>query len=133
MSPASLPSLAAKVTAVGRPRATSAAKLGPDRIAGTRLGRAFGDHLAHELFAAALDAFGADDQRRACRKQWRERRCDGAHGLGGNDQEDRLGGDGSGEIAGNDDTVVDADAGQEPAFALGLQCFRIGGVLLPTA
>ncbi len=56
---------------------------------------------------------------------------DGAHGLGGNDQEDRLGGDGSGEIAGNDDTVVDADAGQEPAFALGLQCFRIGGVRFP--
>jgi hypothetical protein len=33
-----LPSRAASVTAVGMPRATSAAKLGPDRIAGTAAG-----------------------------------------------------------------------------------------------
>ncbi len=67
----------ASVTAVGRPRATSAAKLGPDRIAGTRRARALGDHLGHELVRAALDALGAGDDRRA----GGELRRDRARGL----------------------------------------------------
>ena len=54
-------SFAASVTAVGRPRATSSAKLGPDRMAGNGGRRGFRDHLGHEFVGAVLDALGARD------------------------------------------------------------------------
>ena len=47
---ASFSSLAASVTAVGSPRATSAAKLGPERIAGAALG-------AHSASSSAMNFF----------------------------------------------------------------------------
>ena len=116
-----MPSRAASVTAVGRPRATSAAKLGPDKIAGTALRRAFGDHFAHEFLAAALDALGADDHRRARGEKRRKRRGHGAHRLRGNDEEDRVRARGLGEVAGDGDAVIEPHAGQEATLALRLQ------------
>ena len=81
---------AASVTAVGRPRATSAAKLGPDRIAGIAPGMRLGDHLGHESVRAALDALGAGDHRRACRDCGASARRDGAQVLRRHQQQDRI-------------------------------------------
>ena len=55
---------AASVTAVGNPRATSSAKLGPERIAGIARGAGLGNDLRHEFPRAAFDALGAGDYRR---------------------------------------------------------------------
>ena len=51
-------------------------------------GQDFGQHLRHQQAARGLDALGADDDRAAARQLRRQ----GAHGLGGTDQEDGVAG-----------------------------------------
>ena len=80
---------AASVTAVGRPAATSAAKLGPERIARGQAGADFGDDLGHEQVRAELDPLGADDERARRGERGREARRDFARRLRGRRDEDR--------------------------------------------
>ena len=95
-------------------------------------GRAFGDHLAHEFLAAALDALGADDHRRArgeaaARASWRRARTAWAGTTSRSASAPR----GFSDVARDGDAVIEPHAGQETAFALGLQRVGVGGVLLP--
>ncbi len=69
-APRRRPSVAARsspasVTAVGRPAATSAAKLGPDSTIGNGAGRGLGEDLALALQRAVLEALGGEDHRLA--------------------------------------------------------------------
>ena len=96
-----------------------------------RLGRAFGDHLAHEFPAAALDAFGAGDQRRTRGEKRRQRCCGRADGLRGNGEEERVGCRRVGEIGGQQDAVVDSHAGQKAALARCRELRSVRGIALP--
>ena len=130
-SAATFSSRAASVTAVGRPRATSAAKLGPDKIAGTALG-------AHSAMmsdmnlcvpasmplaqttsgvpAATAGASAVTTERIAC---------------AGTTSSSASARGGRGGIAGHGDGVVDPHAGQEQAFAFVRELLGVGGVMLP--
>ncbi len=108
-------------------------KARPRQNRGHRARRAFGDHFAHEFLAAALDALGADDHRRARGDERRKRLGHGAHRLGGNDEEQRVRAGGPADVVRDGDTVIEPHAGQEATLALRLQRVRIGGDPAPTA
>ena len=99
------------------PRATSAAKLGPDRIAGTALG-------AHSAITSVMNFSVPRSMPLAQtitgvrgRDQWRQRFGHRAHRLRRHYQKDRRRPRRIGGVGGDRDAVVDPDAGQEPAFA----------------
>ena len=119
------------VTAVGSPRATSAAKLGPDRIPGSAFGAHSRDHLGHEFVAAGLDALGAGDHRRASADGLRQRLAHRAQSLRRHHQQDRVGARGFRQRARDLDAVVEPHAGQEAALAFARKLLGIAGLLLP--
>ncbi len=114
---------AANVTAVGSPRARSAAKLGPESAAAGWPGRTSARHVAHEKAAVPLDALGAtDDGGPWPQMSAHERRCL-AHGLGGNDGQHMIGVANAGDVGDGSTCSRQHDAGQAalvaPRFAHG--------------
>ena len=130
-SAASASSCAASVTAVGRPRATSAAKLGPDRIAGV----AFGAHSAitsvmnlwvpcsMPLAQAMTGVRGAIDAASALTTE--RIACAGTTSRIASARA------ASREIAGHRDAVLDPHAAQELALALLRELLGVRRVVLP--
>ena len=101
------------VTAVGRPRATSAAKLGPDSTANGRRRQHLGADLRHRLQRAGLDPLGAKQQRQPRRQHAAQALEHAAQELRRHDEQRRVGaGDRRVEVAGRGDRRVERDAGQ---------------------
>ena len=124
-SPANAGSAEAITTAVGRPRATSCAKLGPERMAGLARRQGLRHDLRHEPPRSTFDALGADDDPGGPGKHAGERLADAAHGLRRHRDEESFRFNERGEGRCRGDRVIEAQA-RKPRAILAMSRHRLG-------